>query len=121
MPNHRQRHRIAWKPVIQIKFVKVLDTGAEGYSAAFEVWRCQWFDGGLTDAMRPWLERQLHRLPARSGLAEAIRYALARWDALCRFIDDGRIELDTNTVERAIRPITMAESFCTPFVSAWKH
>ena len=61
----------------------------------------------LTDAMRPWLERQLHRLPRRSGLAEAIRYALARWDALCRFLDDGRIELDTNTVERAIRPITL--------------
>lgn len=32
----------------------------------------------LTDAMRPWLERQLHRVPGRSGLAEAIRYALAR-------------------------------------------
>ncbi len=61
----------------------------------------------LTDAMRPWLERQLHRVPGRSGLAEAIRYALARWEALCRFLDDGRIELDTNTVERAIRPITL--------------
>jgi transposase len=61
----------------------------------------------LIDAMRPWLERQLRRVPARSGLAEAIRYALARWDALCRFLDDGRIELDTNTVERAIRPITL--------------
>jgi transposase len=61
----------------------------------------------LTDAMRPWLERQLLRLPARSGLAEAIRYTLARWEALCRFLDDGRIELDTNTVERAIRPITL--------------
>ncbi len=57
--------------------------------------------------MRPWLERQLRRVPARSGLAEAIRYALARWEALCRFLDDGRIELDTNTVERAIRPITL--------------
>lgn len=61
----------------------------------------------LIDAMRPWLERQLRRVPARSGLAEAIRYALARWEALCRFLDDGRIELDTNTVERAIRPITL--------------
>lgn len=61
----------------------------------------------ITKAMRPWLERQLQRVPARSGLAEAIRYALARWEALCRFLDDGRIELDTNTVERAIRPITL--------------
>lgn len=61
----------------------------------------------LTNAMKPWLERRLQRVPARSGLAEAIRYTLARWDALCRFLDDGRIELDTNTVERAIRPITL--------------
>ena len=34
-------------------------------------------------------------------------YALIRWSALCRFIDDGRIELDNNTVERAIRPIAL--------------
>lgn len=58
-------------------------------------------------ALRPWLERQLHRVPPRSGLAEAIRYALARWPALCRFLDDGRIDLDNNAVERAIRPIAL--------------
>ncbi len=46
-------------------------------------------------------------MPQRSGLAEAIRYTLARWPALCRFLDDGRIDLDTNTVERAIRPVTL--------------
>lgn len=58
-------------------------------------------------AMKPWLESQLQRVPARSSLAEAIRYTLARWSALCRFLSDGRIELDTNTVERAIRPIAL--------------
>jgi hypothetical protein len=40
-------------------------------------------------------------------LAEAIRYALARLPALTRFLDDGRIELDNNPVERAIRPIAL--------------
>lgn len=59
------------------------------------------------DAMRPWLEMELGRIPPGGGLAEAIRYALARWTALCRFLDDGRIELDNNTVERAIRPIAL--------------
>lgn len=40
----------------------------------------------------------------RNGsLADAVRYALTRWSALCCFLNDGRIELDTNTVERAIR------------------
>jgi len=61
----------------------------------------------IVDDLKPWLELQLPRLPQSSGLAEAIRYALARWPALCRFLDDGRIDLDTNTVERAIRPVTL--------------
>jgi transposase len=61
----------------------------------------------LVEAMNTWLEHALDRIPGRGGLAEAIRYALVRWVALSRFVDDGRIELDTNTVERAIRPVTL--------------
>ena len=61
----------------------------------------------LIEAMRSWLEDQLRRVPPRGGLADAIRYALARWPALCRFLDDGRIELDNNAVERAIRPVAL--------------
>jgi len=49
----------------------------------------------------------LGRVPPRGGLAEAIRYALTRWPALSRFLDDGRIELDNNSVERAIRPVAL--------------
>lgn len=58
-------------------------------------------------ALKCWLQHQLQRVPPRGGLAEAIRYALARWPALCRFLDDGRIELDNNPVERAIRPVAL--------------
>ena len=61
----------------------------------------------LVAAMKTWLEAELHRIPPRGALAEAIRYALTRWTALCCFLDDGRIELDNNTVERAIRPIAL--------------
>jgi transposase len=61
----------------------------------------------LVGAMKLWLEAQLAHIPPRSSLADAVRYALNRWDALCRFLDDGRVELDTNTVERAIRPVTL--------------
>ena len=50
---------------------------------------------------------ELSRLPGRSRLAEMIRYALGRWAALTRFLDDGRIDLDTNPVERSIRPIAL--------------
>jgi transposase len=61
----------------------------------------------LVASLKIWLEQELGRLPPNSPLAEAIRYARARWPALCRFLDDGRIELDNNSVERAIRPIAL--------------
>jgi transposase len=61
----------------------------------------------LVAAMKAWLKTQLTLIPPRSGLADAIRYSLIRWSALCSFLDDGRIELDTNTVERVIRPVAL--------------
>jgi hypothetical protein len=61
----------------------------------------------LVMEMKAWLEMRFAQIPPRGGLADAIRYTLSRWDLLCRFLDDGRIELDTNTVERAIRPVTL--------------
>jgi transposase len=62
----------------------------------------------LVEALFAWLELQLARLPGSSPTAEAIRYALNHRDGLLRFLDDGRIEADTNTVERAIRPICLS-------------
>src|SRR4051812_27331721 len=61
----------------------------------------------LVDALHAWLTVQLGRVSGKSGLAEAIRYALRHWQGLVLFLDDGRLELDTNTVERAIRPISL--------------
>lgn len=63
--------------------------------------------GPLIEAMKPWLEKELGRISGRGALAEAIRYALTRWLAFCRFLDDGRIDLDNNPVERAIRPVAL--------------
>lgn len=61
----------------------------------------------LVDAFKPWLEEQLRAASAKSAIAEAIRYGLNHWVGLGRFLDDGRIELDTNNVENAIRPIAL--------------
>jgi transposase len=61
----------------------------------------------LVMAMKTWFEAKLKRIPPRGALADAIRYALTRWSALALFLHDGRIELDNNTVERAIRPIAL--------------
>jgi transposase len=62
----------------------------------------------LIDALEPWLRAKLGLISQKSKLATAIRYALSRWEGLTRFIDDGRIELDNNTVERSIRPIALS-------------
>ncbi|MCR5875888.1 IS66 family transposase [Phenylobacterium sp. J426] len=61
----------------------------------------------LIAALKSWLEEQLTRLPGRSQTAEAIRYIQTHWDGLTLFLDDGRIELDTNPVERTMRPIAL--------------
>ncbi|GHA39453.1 transposase [Devosia pacifica] len=53
------------------------------------------------------LDRELPRISGKSKLAEAIRYTLARRAVLERFLVDGRIEIDSNIVERAIRPQTI--------------
>jgi transposase len=62
----------------------------------------------LVEDLFAWFEAQLARLPRGSPTAEAIRYALNHRDGLCRFLEDGRIELDTNTVERTIRPLVLS-------------
>jgi transposase len=61
----------------------------------------------VVEALRTWLPAQLERVSGKSGLAEAIRYALRHWSGLSLFLEDGAVELDTNAVERAIRPITL--------------
>ena len=57
--------------------------------------------------MHDWLRQQLERVSGRSALAKAIRYALNHWNGLIRFLHDGRLELDTNIVERAMRPVAL--------------
>ena len=61
----------------------------------------------IVDGLRVWLDAQLVTVPGGSRIAEAIRYALKLWSGLRLFLDDGRIEIDTNVVERAIRPIAL--------------
>jgi transposase len=61
----------------------------------------------LVLALKAWFEQQLTRVSAKATVAEHIRYALNHWDGLTRFLDDGRIELDTNIVERSIRPLVL--------------
>jgi transposase len=61
----------------------------------------------LIGELKTWLQERLTEVRGGSPTAEAIRYALSRWQGLTRFLDDGRVELDTNAVERAMRPIAL--------------
>jgi len=62
----------------------------------------------LAEVFEVWLRAKLAPISQKIKLAEAIRYALSRWQGLTLFIDDGRIELDNNTVERSIRGIKLS-------------
>jgi transposase len=61
----------------------------------------------IVQDLESWLTAKLSLISQKTKLAEAIRYALSRWQGLSLFLDDGRIEIDSNVVERAIRPIAL--------------
>lgn len=63
--------------------------------------------GPLLDAFQGWLQNTLRQISQKSALADAIRYALTRWTALTRYRDDGRLEIDNNPVERALRAVAL--------------
>ena len=58
----------------------------------------------LTGALGAWLRAQKERLTGSSKMGEAVRYILKSWEPLCVFLEDGRVELDSNRVENLIRP-----------------
>jgi transposase len=61
----------------------------------------------VADALRVWAEATVCQLSGRSELAGAFRYMLTRWTALTRAFDDGRIALDNNPAERALRGVAV--------------
>src|SRR5260370_40824328 len=62
----------------------------------------------VIEALKPWFEDNLAGMSKGSKIAEAIAYGLNHWDGLCRFLDDGRIEVDSNTGERSVRGLAPA-------------
>ena len=61
----------------------------------------------IVDALRAALDDALRRLSPKSEMAKAISYDVKLWPALLRFLDDGRLEIDNNNAERAIRSIAV--------------
>jgi transposase len=75
----------------------------------------------ILDALHDWLTAQRRRLSSKNALARAMQYALGRWEALMRYAGDGRLAIDNNVAERALRTIATIGSFCAPSSSICKH
>jgi transposase len=61
----------------------------------------------LLESLKRWLEETLGKLSRKSDTSLAVRYALGRWEALMRYCDDGRLEIDNNAAERSLRAVAL--------------
>ena len=98
---------IATEALVRIAPLYAVEADIRGLSADERRQARQRRTKPLVDALHLWLEAQLAIVSGKSTIAAAVRYALSRWEGLSRFLDDGRIEIDSNVVERAIRPIAL--------------
>jgi transposase len=98
---------IATQTLVRIAALYAIEADIRGLSADERRQARQRRTKPLIDDLRLWLEAQLAAVSGKATIAGAIRYTLSRWDGLTRFLHDGRIEIDSNVVERAIRPIAL--------------
>ena len=75
----------------------------------------------IFDDLEKWLHAQLPKISGKSPLAKAIRYALGRMPKACRYLQNGFLELDNNTAERAVKPVVNGLSLYTSSLSVCKH
>ena len=61
----------------------------------------------ILDEMRAWLDEVLPQIPPRSATGKALYYLHEQWDTLVRYLEDGRLEIDNNRAENAIRPFVL--------------
>ena len=69
----------------------------------------------ILDDFKKWLDNQFEKALPKSPIAVAVRYTLNQWSALCRYVEDGRLSIDNNPAERALRSITLGRKawlFC---------
>jgi transposase len=101
------RSPIARDVIERLGKVYAVEAEIKGTSAAERLAARKARTAPLMAALKTRLERALEEVSAKSPLAGAIRYSLNHWVGLTLFLDDGRIEVDNNTVERSMRPIAL--------------
>jgi transposase len=98
---------IATEALARIKLLYDTEADIRGLSPELRRASRQQHSRPVIEAMKPWLKASLAKVSQGSKLADALRYGLNHWDGLCRFLVDGRVEIDSNTVERSIRGIAL--------------
>ena len=98
---------VAAEALRRIAALYEIEQAVRGQSASHRQVARQARAGPVLDALYGWLHQTLTSLAQRSTLAGVIRYALTRWAALTRYCDDGRIEIDNNAAERALRGVAL--------------
>ncbi len=72
----------------------------------------------LVNDFKQWLDSRVEKIPPTSMLGKAVNYTLGQWHKLKHFLNDGRIPMDNNTAENAIRPFVVGRKNwlfnCTP-------
>jgi transposase len=54
-----------------------------------------------------WMKEKYHTTLPKSGIGEALAYAIKRWETLSRYTEDGTLNIDNNPVENSIRPVAL--------------
>ena len=98
---------LALEVLTRIRALYAIEAEIRGHSAEHRKQVRQVRSRPIVEALLTWLQDHIGRVLAISDLAGAIRYALRHWPGLVVFLEDGRVEMDTNVVERAIRPHTL--------------
>jgi transposase len=99
------KSEIAREALDRIGALYDIERAINGQSAEIRLAARQAHSKPKVEAFRAWAEQQLTRIPGKGDLAKAFRYGLSRWSAFCLFLDDGRVAIDNNPAERALRPI----------------
>ena len=61
----------------------------------------------LVAELEAFIRAQRERLSSKSNMGQALAYLANHWQGLCLYLDDGRVEMDSNPVENLIRPLAL--------------
>lgn len=107
---HRDDEGLAAQALGRIQALYAIEADIRGQPADMRRQQRQARAGPLLQELHEWLHAVLARVSTKSELAKAARYSLARWPALTRYVDDGRIEIDNSAAERAMRGIALGRN-----------